>query len=49
MNDLLNKIDRENKICYLMGDFNIDFFSQKPVILLIGLASNFLPPLFTQL
>ena len=24
MNELLNKIDSENKICYLMGDFNID-------------------------
>jgi hypothetical protein len=24
MNQILGKIDQENKICYLMGDFNID-------------------------
>ncbi len=29
MNDLLNKIDRENKICYLMGDFNIDLLQSE--------------------
>ena len=28
MNVLLNKIDKENKICYLMGDFNIDLLKQ---------------------
>ena len=26
MNTILEKIDRENKLCYLMGDFNIDLF-----------------------
>ena len=25
-NTILEKIDRENKLCYLMGDFNIDLF-----------------------
>ena len=29
MNVLLNKIDKENKICYLMGDFNIDLLKQE--------------------
>ena len=26
MNTILEKIDTENKLCYLMGDFNIDLF-----------------------
>jgi hypothetical protein len=29
MNTILEKIDRENKICYLMGDFNIDLFKSE--------------------
>ena len=26
MNTILEKVERENEICYLMGDFNIDLF-----------------------
>ena len=29
MNVLLHKIDKENKICYLMGDFNIDLLKSE--------------------
>jgi aminoglycoside phosphotransferase family enzyme len=28
-NQLLSKIDKENKICYLMGDFNIDLLKSE--------------------
>ena len=29
MNTILEKIDRKNKICYLIGDFNIDLFKSE--------------------
>ena len=29
MNEILAKIDKENKICYLMGDFNIDLLKSE--------------------
>ena len=29
MNEILTKIDKENKICYLMGDFNIDLLKSE--------------------
>ncbi len=29
MNTILQKIDRENKLCYLMGDFSIDLFKSE--------------------
>ncbi len=42
MNTILEKIDRENKICYLMGDFNIDLFKSGSC----DYASQFLEQLF---
>ena len=44
MNDLLNKIDRENKICYLMGDFNIDLLQSETC----DIANRFSEQLFTS-
>jgi endonuclease/exonuclease/phosphatase family metal-dependent hydrolase len=29
MNQILGKIDKENKLCYLMGDFNIDLLKSE--------------------
>jgi exonuclease III len=29
LNTILEKIDKENKICYLMGDFNINLFKSE--------------------
>ena len=29
INQILSKIDKENKICYLMGDFNIDLLKSE--------------------
>ena len=29
MNSVLEKVDKENKMCYLMGDFNIDLFKSE--------------------
>jgi hypothetical protein len=31
MNQILGKIDQENKICYLMGDFNIDLLKSESI------------------
>ena len=44
MNELLNKIDRENKICYLMGDFNIDLLQSETC----DIANKFSEQLFTS-
>ena len=45
MNTILEKIDRENKVCYLMGDFNIDLFKSESC----DYASQFVEQLFTSL
>ena len=29
INDILNSVDKENKICYLIGDFNIDLLKSE--------------------
>jgi exonuclease III len=29
MNQILSRLDKENKICYLMGDFNIDLLKSE--------------------
>ena len=42
MNTILEKVDRENKICYLMGDFNIDLFKSESC----DYASQFIEQLF---
>ena len=44
MNTILEKIDRENKICYLMGDFNIDLFKSESC----DYAGQFAEQLFTS-
>ena len=44
MNELLNKIERENKICYFMGDFNIDLLQSETC----GIANKFSEQLFTS-
>ena len=44
MNELLNKIDRENKICYLMGDFDIDLLQSETC----DIANKFSEQLFTS-
>ena len=44
MNELLDKIDRENKICYLMGDFNIDLLQSETC----DIANKFSEQLFTS-
>ena len=44
MNVLLHKIDKENKICYLMGDFNIDLLKSESC----DYANRFIEQLFTS-
>ena len=44
MNVLLHKIDKENKICYLMGDFNIDLLKSESC----DYADRFIEQLFTS-
>jgi hypothetical protein len=44
MNEILGKIDRENKLCYLMGDFNIDLFKSES----FDYANQFVDQLFTS-
>ena len=44
MNTILEKIDRENKLCYLMGDFNIDLFKSESC----DYVSQFIEQLFTS-
>ncbi len=44
MNAILEKIDKENKICYLMGDFNIDLFKSESC----DYANQFIEQLFTS-
>ena len=44
MNELLNIIDRENKICYFMGDFNIDLLQLETC----DIANKFREQLFTS-
>ena len=29
MNAILEKVNRENKLCYLIGDFNVDLFKSE--------------------
>ena len=43
MNTILEKIDRENKHCYLMGDFDIDLFKSESC----DYVSQFIEQLFT--
>ena len=43
MNEMLAKIDKENKICYLMGDFNIDLLKSESC----DYANRFTKKLFT--
>ena len=44
MNEILGKIGRENKHCYLMGDFNIDLFTSESC----DYANQFVEQLFTS-
>ena len=44
MNTILEKIDKENKICYLMGDFNINLFKSESC----DYANQFIGQLFTS-
>ncbi|XP_028408826.1 uncharacterized protein LOC114531415 [Dendronephthya gigantea] len=44
MNEFLGKVDKENKLCYLMGDFNIDLFKSESC----DYAGNFIEQLFTS-
>ena len=44
MNTILEKIDRENKLCYLLGDFNIDLFKSESC----DYTSHFIEQLFTS-
>ena len=44
MNQILSKLDKENKICYLMGDFNIDLLKSESC----DFANNFTEQLFTS-
>ena len=48
INQILSKIDKENKICYLMGDFNIDLLKSESCdysnrFLEILLSSSYIP------
>ena len=43
MNEMLAKINKENKICYLMGDFNIDLLKSESC----DYANRFTEKLFT--
>ena len=44
MNQILGKIDKENKLCYLMGDFNIDLLKSESC----DYSIRFLEQLFTS-
>jgi hypothetical protein len=44
MNEILENIDRENKLCYLMGDFNIDLFKSESC----DYTNHFIEQLFTS-
>ena len=44
MNQMLGQIDKENKLCYLMGDFNIDLLKSESCDYTI----RFLEQLFTS-
>jgi hypothetical protein len=44
MNKILQAIDRENKICYLMGDFNIDLLKSESC----DYSNKFIEQLFTS-
>ena len=44
INETLSKIDKENKICYLMGDFNIDLLKSESC----EFANRFIEQLFTS-
>jgi exonuclease III len=44
MNQILSKLGKENKICYLMGDFNIDLLKSESC----DFANNFTEQLFTS-
>ena len=51
MNDVLGKISRDNEICYLMGDFNLNLLNNQnhnaTVKFLDGLYSHLFFPLIT--
>jgi hypothetical protein len=44
INEILGKIDKENKVCYLMGDFNIDLLKSE----FCDYTNRFLEVLFTS-
>jgi hypothetical protein len=44
MNEILENINRENKLCYLMGDFNIDLFKSESC----DHTNHFIEQLFTS-
>jgi hypothetical protein len=44
LNTILGKIDQENKLCYLMGDFNVDLFKSESC----DYVNEFLEQLFTS-
>ena len=44
INEFLSKVDKENKICYLMGDFNIDLLKSESC----DFANKFTEQLFTS-
>jgi hypothetical protein len=44
INEILETVDRENKLCYLMGDFNIDLFISESC----DYANYFTEQLFTS-
>ena len=44
INEILGKIDKENKVCYLMGDFNIDLLKSESC----DYTNRFLEVLFTS-
>ena len=44
INEILSKVDKENKICYLMGDFDIDLRKSESC----DFANKFTEQLFTS-
>ncbi len=48
MNTILEKIDRENKLCYLLGDFNIDLFKTLNQLLNTPTKNNKLTKTFVE-
>ena len=52
INDILNSVDKENKICYLIGDFNIDLLKSESCYYSNNfseqLSTSFFYPLITK-